>query len=274
MTEVAVTICIPVYNGAEFISEAIESVLKQSFQDFEIIVLDNKSTDATLEVVKRFNDARITLLQNDTNLGMLGNWNKILGLAKGKYIKLLPADDAIYSTCLELQVAVLERDSKETISLVCARKDVVNEKGKILFSRGFSRSTGEVQGIKAININTRSGGNIIGEPGVVLFRRSILEKTGLFDASNYYAIDIDLWYKMLLHGNLYVIAKSLCIFRISGASESPKIINRQKNDLHAFMKKTKAIGAYHISSYSYYFGLVKVNLLTLAKRILYKLLVK
>jgi glycosyltransferase involved in cell wall biosynthesis len=132
MKQVKVSVCIPVYNGAKYIKEAINSALNQSFQDFEIIVVDNKSTDNSLEIVRAITDSRIRIFENESNLGMLGNWNKILTLANGEYIKILPADDALYPDCLRLQCEVLDQDLEKKISLVCGRKNVVDADGKVL----------------------------------------------------------------------------------------------------------------------------------------------
>ncbi|PBQ33955.1 glycosyl hydrolase [Sphingobacteriaceae bacterium] len=270
MAQVKVSICIPVYNGAKYISEAINSVLNQTFQDFEIIILDNKSTDNSVAVVKNYTDPRIKLFQNESNLGMLGNWNKILTLATGEYIKLLPADDAIYPDCLKLQCEILDQDKKKEISLVSGRKNIVNAKGKIIFSRGFSKKRIRVSKTDAVNKNIRSGGNIIGEPGVVLFRKELLEVTGVFDASIYYTMDLDLWFRMLLHGDLFVIPDNVCIFRVSNESESTKIINRQKTDQQNFIRKVFSAPEYQLTKFNYRVGLFAVVLSTFFKKILYK----
>jgi hypothetical protein len=175
---------------------------------------------------------------------------------------------------LKLQTEVLDADHENSISLVCGRKNVVDENGKILFSRGYSRRRMQVKGTVAINKNVRSGGNIIGEVGVVMFRKEILNKTGLFDATIYYAIDLDLWYRMLKFGDLYVLPEVVCIFRVSSASESPKIINQQRKDLHDFIKKVDGIREYKLSRYSYVIGMLAVVIMTMAKKIMYRFLVK
>ncbi len=180
----------------------------QTLQDFEIIVLDNKSTDNTVNVVAAYTDPRIKLFKNDENIGMLGNWNKVMTLATGDYIKVLPADDSIYPECLKLQSSILDQDLKKVISLVCGRKDIINDDGKILFTRGFARRNMNVNGIKAINKTIRSAGNVIGEPGAVMFRREILKKTGVFEGGIYLTIDLGLWFRMLLHGMFKVLLRS------------------------------------------------------------------
>jgi glycosyltransferase involved in cell wall biosynthesis len=265
-----ISVCIPVYNCAEYIGNAIESVLSQSFSDFELIIVDNKSTDRTIEVVKTFSDDRIQVYQNDTNLGMLGNWNRTLELAHGEYIKILPADDFLYPGCLDLQRKVLDSDFNKTISLVCGRKNIINDKGKILFSRGFSRKGGEFKGNDAINRAIRSGGNIIGEPGAVMFRKELIKKSGNFDSEFFYVTDLSFWLKLLLYGNLYFVPDVVCSFRISGVSESIKKVATQKRDVDSFIRKVYSNKAYRVSTLNYRIGLINSYLLAVAKKLIYK----
>ncbi|MFN8595220.1 MAG: glycosyltransferase [Anaerolineae bacterium] len=102
-----VSVCIPTYNYAAYLSVAIQSVLTQTFTDWELIVVDNCSTDNTAEVVTSFLSERVRYVRNDTNLGMVGNWNRCLELAQGELIGLLHADDAYMPRLLEVAVVAL-----------------------------------------------------------------------------------------------------------------------------------------------------------------------
>lgn len=274
MSTPKVSVCIPVYNGVDFINEAIDSVLKQSFQDFEIVIVDNKSTDNTFAVINEYKDPRIRIFQNESNIGLIPNWNKCLEYAKGEYIKILPADDFIYPDCLKLQVEILENDKKKQISLVSGKRNIINDAGKVLFTRGFSNKRVEVAGTDAINKIIRSGGNTIGEGGAVLFRREIIEKTGVFTSDIFYVLDLDMWFNILLHGNLYAIPDTVSAFRVSAGSASVKIAKKQREDYFNFIKKIYANKKYKLTSYSYKFGLVKTFILTEVKKIIYKFIVK
>src|SRR5579859_195058 len=103
-----ISVCIPCYNGERFIGRTLESVLRQTFTDFELVIVDDKSTDGTVSVIRGFTDARIRLIQNEKNLGLCLNWNRALSQTAGKYVKLLCEDDFLYPECLARQVAVLE----------------------------------------------------------------------------------------------------------------------------------------------------------------------
>jgi glycosyltransferase involved in cell wall biosynthesis len=269
-----VSVCIPVFNGDQFIEAAVDSVLGQTYKDFELIIVDNQSTDNTVQLIRKYTDPRIRFFQNDTNIGLIPNWNMAMSKASGEYIKILPADDILYPDCLALQVAVMDKDTGKRISMVCGGKNVIDQKGRVLLSRRFARRQVEVPGTYAINKNMRSGGNIIGEGGSVLFRREILLKTGPFDSPLFYVLDIDQWYKILLHGNLYALPQIVSAFRVSAASESTKKKDTQNQDLRLFMKKIYADPAYKVSWLSYRIGLMNAALSTIAKKLLYRFHVK
>jgi len=264
------SVCIPVYNGEEYIKFAIESVLGQNFTDFELIIVDNKSTDNTLSVVKGYKDDRIKIIENESNIGLVPNWNKAVNSASGKYIKILPHDDFIYPGCLKLQCDILEKDVNKNISLVCGRKNIINDNGKVLFNRGFSKKEIEVSGIYAINKTIRAGGNILGEGAAVMFRREIIEKTGLFSSDIFYVLDLDLWFRILLYGNLYVLPDLVSSFRVSKSSASVKVVDQQRKDMADFAGKIYSNKSFKLSWLNYKIGLLTAYILTQAKKILYK----
>ena len=119
-----VSVCIPAYNAARFIGEAIGSVLAQTCRDFELVVVDDASADDTVDVVRRFSDPRLRLLRNARNLGLAGNWNRATSEARGRYVKLLCQDDLLRPDCLADQVAVLDHPGNGDVALVCARRDI------------------------------------------------------------------------------------------------------------------------------------------------------
>ena len=274
MSKIKLSVCIPVFNGEDYIKEAIESVLTQSFKDFELIIVDNNSTDKTVSIVKSYTDTRIRFLQNEINIGLIPNWNKALEQAKGEYIKILPADDFIYPNCLVAQCGILDKDLNEKISIVSSRRNIINNNGKILFNRGFSKKEIQVSGFNAINKNIRSGGNIIGEGGAIMFRKSILKKTGLFNSTIFYVLDLDLWYKILLYGDLYSLPQIYSAFRVSNSSASVNVVKKQRQDVSEFIKKIYSNKEYKVSWLNCKLGLLKAFILTEAKKILYKYFIK
>ena len=107
-----VIVFIPLFNKAPYIKEAIESVLNQTYSDFELVIIDDGSVDGGQEIVKSFSDSRITFYQNDYNLGTAGIANRIFELTNSKYIIRLDADDLMLPNRIKLQVELMEANSE------------------------------------------------------------------------------------------------------------------------------------------------------------------
>lgn len=118
VTQPSVSVVIPVYNGARFIRESIDSTLAQTLTDIEIIVVDDGSTDGTAEIVRSYSDTRVRLIPHTQNRGPAEARNTAIRHAKGKYIAMLDADDIAEPTRFTEQVEAMEQD-KELICLGC-----------------------------------------------------------------------------------------------------------------------------------------------------------
>ena len=222
-----ITVAMPVYNGEGYVHLAIQTVLDQTYSDFELLIVDNCSTDGTLEVVKAFSDPRIRLHVNSSNLGMVGNWNRSVELATGEYIKFLSHDDLLDPTCLEEQIAGFLQHKQENIGIVTCKKRVINQNGKnIMPGFGLRGQSRLISGRVAIRKSIRAGRNIIGEPSVVLIKTSALRESGLFELPEF-TPDIKMWFKILQKSELYFIDKTLASYRISEKSTSSSVSKSQ-----------------------------------------------
>lgn len=244
------SVCIPTYRGAAHLGATIDSVLSQSFDDFELIIIDDNSPDDTSGIVARYKDPRVRYMRNANNLGPEGNWNRCLNESRGKYFKLLPQDDLLMPGCLERQIAVLEKDTEETIALVfCARRIVVSG-DKAVTIRGYpGGKQGIISGCAVISRCVRFGTNLIGEPGSVLFRKALALQVGPFDATNGYVIDLDYWFRLLLKGDAYYFPEPLVAFRVSSGSWSVAIGNSQSADFCQFVSRISLNPAHTISRF-------------------------
>ncbi len=234
-----VSVCIPTYCGSATIGAAIESVLGQKFSDFELIVVDDGSTDETRSIVRSYSDDRLRYFRNSMNLGPQGNWNRCLELSNGKYFKLLPHDDVLAAECLECQISILEKDQEEKISLVFSARNVLSPEGRILMRRSYpGGQEGYISGLDVIRACIRYGTNLIGEPGAVLFRKSLSNSVGGFNATNPYVIDLDYWFRLLANGGgAYYLPDPLAGFRVSSSSWSVKIGSNQSSDFIDFISR-------------------------------------
>lgn len=105
-----VSVLVTSYNREKYICAAVDSILNQKFQSFEIIICDNCSTDNTMEVIKKYSGLPgVRIYRNETNIGQFPNRNKIASYARGKYLKYVDSDDLIYPTCLGIMVDSMEK---------------------------------------------------------------------------------------------------------------------------------------------------------------------
>jgi glycosyltransferase involved in cell wall biosynthesis len=236
-----VSVCIPSYCGAPYIKASIDSVLAQTWTDFELIIVDDHSPDDTFEIATTVIDPRIRCLRNDRRLGAEENWNRCLREASGRYVKILPQDDLLAPDCLEQQVAVFESDQPRNLALVfCARQIIDGDGRHLIERRPFGAQMRRVNGRAVFRQCLRSGTNAIGEPSAVLFRRDIARETGGFDATFPYVIDLDYWLRLLAHGDAVYIPDALASFRINPTQWSVAIGRAQAKHFSGLAAKIAA----------------------------------
>ncbi|MGZ8161820.1 MAG: glycosyltransferase family 2 protein [Methylobacter sp.] len=270
-----VSICIPVYRGVKYLGLAIDSVLQQSYTDFELLIIDDNSPDDIAGIVNSYQDPRIRFLCNTENLGAEGNWNRCLQEARGRYFKLLPMDDLLAPDCLEKQIKVLEQDAEQRIALVFCARSIVNEQGHVIMKKGYPfGKQGVVSGIALIRQSFWLGTNLIGEPGAILFRRSLAGKVGWFDADQPYVIDFDYWVRLLLYGDAYYLPEALASFRVSSGSWSVRIGTNQSTQFQEFMVKIAQNPAYPIKTIDLIVGNIMARLNAFVRMIIYRLVIK
>lgn len=237
-----VSVLIPNYNYGRFLGEAIESVLNQTYQDFELIIVDNNSTDNTDEVVQKYlTDPRIQYFKNPINIGMVPNFNKSLEYAKGEYIKFLLADDKLHHDLLAKFVSIL--DEYPNVCLVTSKSESFGLESTVRESPFEYLQSGE----KIIKECIRNGkGNFIGEPTTVMFRATNL-KLGYFNANYLSLNDLNLWLRHLTIGDCYFIPEVLSYFRVH--EQQATIVNNFDNwfDEYNFYKRIKTHNDYKVN---------------------------
>lgn len=196
-----VTVILPTYNRAEFLKESIQSVLSQTFIDYELIVVDDGSTDSTKEVVREFPGIRYVSCQ--VNSGVSHARNLGIGLARGRYICFLDSDDLWVESKLETQVAWMELQSD---CQVCYTDEIWIRKGVRVNPMNKHR---KVSG----DIFSHSLPLCIVSPSSVLMRASIFSEVGLFDEALPVCEDYDLWLRIALRHPVHLINEKLIIKR-------------------------------------------------------------
>jgi glycosyltransferase involved in cell wall biosynthesis len=183
-----VSVIIPTYNRAEFLSSAITSVLNQTFQDFEIIVVDDASNDNTQEVVSSFNDKRIRYIRHEINKGGAGARNTGIKVSTGKYIAFLDDDDEWLPWKLQMQTDLLEESPPRVGVVYTGFVMVSRADGQILY-KGIPTRKGYIFNEMLIE-------NVIGATPSVFLRRECFNRVGLFDENLPFAEDWDMWIRI------------------------------------------------------------------------------
>ncbi|MGH7043638.1 MAG: glycosyltransferase [Acetobacteraceae bacterium] len=209
-----VSVIMPSYNHAPFVGKAIDSVLGQSFQDFELIIADDGSTDGSVEVIRGFDDPRIDLNVFPENHGACKALNDCVTRARGEYVAVLNSDDFFLPGKLARQVAYL--DGAPEVGAVFGLARFVDERGAVI---------GPGDGVPTPYFSTapadRFGwlrefflrGNALCHPSVMI-RRRLYDELGLYDGSLRQVPDLDMWIRVCARYPIVVLAEELICFRI------------------------------------------------------------
>ncbi len=214
-----VSVILPAYNAEKTIGETIESILQQTFSDFEFIIINDGSTDRTEEAVLSYKDERIKYYANDTNKGLIYTLNKGLSLAKGKYIARMDADDIALPERFEKQIQILENNPS---IIVC---------GSLIKEFGNKPKHPFVAPEKSENIkNLLIRQNCIAHPSTMI-RKNILEEHNIqYDKEYIHAEDYNLWIDLSDLGDFYNIQETLLLYRISDVQIS-QVAKQKQHDV-------------------------------------------
>lgn len=221
-----VSICIPTYNSGATLAQTLASIVGQSYSKLEIIVVDNASSDNTLEVAYGFLDPRITIYRNATNMGAEGNFNRCIELATGVYTAIYHADDVYTAQMVAEQVDFLERHSNA--GGVLTEAAIIDFEGREYGALSFPaelRCKGEttVSFPELFKALLRHSNFLICPSAMVrtsIYKEHIKSwRGGLFGSS----ADLDIWLQIALRGGLGVLPRKLMKYRISAAQFSASV---------------------------------------------------
>jgi glycosyltransferase involved in cell wall biosynthesis len=251
MSTINVSIGLPVYNGENYISKAIESVLNQTYENLELIITDNQSTDQTEKICREYakKDKRVRYYRNKNNYGARYNYNKVFLLSKGKYFSWISHDDLIANNFIEKCISVLEKD--KSVILCHSRTAKINESGEMI---GNYDERGNKIRISSKKTYVRFG-DLIKEENPCwwifgLMRRNVLEKTVLF--GNFENSDRNLLAELSLQGRFFEIPEYLFFRRDHPEAYTSKYVDGKIN-LEEQMKWWSS----HYSSNRRYLGHIK-----------------
>lgn len=197
-----VSVCIPSYNHALYIGKCIESVLAQTFNDWEMVIVDNRSSDNTQEIVRSFSDNRIRFYVNETNIGAVRNWNRCASLARGEYVAILQSDDQYLPRMLERSTAML--DAHPRVGLIHSSFHRIDSDGNFIDTKRRWDHDQVMDGLTVLGNLTR---DCYITPSAVVMRRTWFDDLGGFDERYRYNIDWSMWMRMALSSDIGYIAE-------------------------------------------------------------------
>lgn len=221
MSHPTISIGLPIRNGEEFLDEAIQSLLGQTYGDFELVIADNASTDSTQKICERYaaEDSRIKYLRRERNMGVVDNFNYVFKQCKGKYFKWAAADDICGSRFLELCVAHLEANQDVALVFTASKINYYGTEAEIanMVARGepaireieFSEDLNSVDPAKRFTAILRDAN--VGTIVYGLARREMLEETGLHQREG---SDRLLLSELAMRGRIYMIPEHQFVRRV------------------------------------------------------------
>lgn len=228
MNEPMVTVLMSVYNGEKFLKEAIESILTQTFTDFEFLIINDGSTDDSVKIIESFRDSRIRLINNEKNLKLIASLNKGISLARGRYIARMDSDDISMPERLEKEVDFLEKSLDYGLVGTCFT--VIDGEGKEQYNVTYPSNNDLIKLFLSLNCPLAHG-SVMG--------RTELFKQNLYGSKEYFAVeDYELWTRMAKVTKIYNIPEYLFKYRIYGESFSNTKTQTMYNQTLELSKKS------------------------------------
>lgn len=214
-----VSLCIPCYNMANYVGDAIASVVAQSWKNLEIVVVDNASTDDSWSVIQDWaaRDSRIRAFHFDDWVRMPSNWNRALREARGDYVNLLSADDILLPEFVEQCMAMFAQ--RMGLGYVFTERALLDSEGAVHEEIPFYQTSAIIPGLEEGRLN------VIGShtaPSQVLIRRACLERVGFYDERFDWAFDMHMLLKLNLYYDVGYVQDALCHYRVHADMSSSR----------------------------------------------------
>lgn len=268
------SVCIPAFNGAAYIQQAVQSVLAQTWGEYELVVCDDASSDDTRERVAAFSDPRIRLERNPARLGLVGNWNRCLALAHGEYICIFHQDDVMlpgfaHSSCQAL-------DCHKTASFTFANIQTINETGHVLGGHWSPHVLPMRDSFFSGNDFLKilcANGNIVPCSTVVMRAPAARAARG-FDDRLAFTPDFEKWLRICLEGDVVYLSRQLVQIRTHRGQTTNQFIEIEKvkevrkafqifftrhDDDASFPSHLKPVAQQHFQKWSRWMGRLSIR---------------
>ena len=245
-----VTVFMPVYNARSYLQEAIRSILNQTYKDFELLIIDNCSTDDSVSIVESYNDTRIHLVVNNENIGLAGSRNKALEICDSGYIAFLDADDIAMPDRIRTQVQYM--DEHKDIAAVGSYSATIDGygNGKDMFRPQLLNSNY----IRAYMVFNNAIAN-----SSAMVRKSVLDNNNIRYADNCYGVeDYKFWCEVIKYGDIANMGEILLKYRVTPGSITAEANSYRLNERKRVIKE---IQKNNIDFYGFKFPDEELNVL-------------
>jgi glycosyltransferase involved in cell wall biosynthesis len=228
-----VSVCVPVYNGAAYLRECLDSVLAQDYGAFEVLVVDDCSSDDSATIVAEFaaRDRRVRHVRNPRNLGLVGNWNRCVELANHDWIKFIFQDDVAEPGCLD---TLMRYARVPAVLVTCRREFIFDESVPEALQDLYRDSQRRVRAFFeerdfATPMQCQRGAieqfgyNLYGEPTSVLLHKRFFEVFGPFRQGMIMSCDLEYWTRVAIHTGAYYCGEPLVRFRVHQQASTAKV---------------------------------------------------
>lgn len=214
MSTPPITVLMSVFNGSDYLSIAVESILNQSFTDFEFLIIDDGSSEPVLDDILSYGDDRIRTIRQE-NMGLTKSLNTGIGLARGQYVARMDADDVSPPDRLENQFKVISRSDR--LDLVGTFFEIIDEEGNLVKKKELI--VDPVYRLWRLQFHNNYG------HGSMMFRKSSIIKVGMYDTRLRFAQDFDLWSRISKKYNTHIIPEFLYRYRMNTKGEQASVKN-------------------------------------------------
>ncbi|MFQ5824314.1 MAG: glycosyltransferase family 2 protein [bacterium] len=243
-----VSVLLPVYNEEKWIASAIRSILNQTFNDFEFLIINDGSQDKTESIIRSFSDRRIRLINNDKNLGVVKSSNKGIFSADGEYIARVDADDISLPSRLEKQVQFMEQHPEVAVLGTAAYHNNKIRKEKFIRIPPLDDYKIKCEMVKYVPLEQSS----------VIARTSIMKEMGGYDESYDDVEDLELWIRIGKMFKLANLSEPLIIRNVRPDSFWYSNFNVVARQLKFSKVAMKAISTFDLPKWNYFYILTKV----------------
>lgn len=263
-----ILVFVPTYNSEKYLRQCLDSVLQQTFQDWQCVISDDASIDKSVEIAREYEkiDSRFKVLTHEKNVGAANNWNRAKENNNSFATKILCADDYLFKDALKEQLDILQRNQT---SIVFSERYIAFPSGRKLHPR-LPKYASNISFSDAFKFYVNLGRNIFGEPVTALFRTDLFVKSEGFYPKFEYSLDTS-GYMAIARGHEVTFDNSVVgAFRVSKSQWSHKLKGKQFAHIFDFIDHLVEVEGIQVSKTEVLIGKIKVMGANLLRVILYK----